>query len=186
LGVGGVGEGGGTGGCGVRRDPSRLLSWCVAADAARCVCVCVCVLPMAHPPPPPSPLQPPHPCSSYNNITKASQLLGNANYHMFKEGIRPMWEDESNKAGGKWTLPMPKREGGLDKAWLYTVRHIGVRDSGLLRQPAAVYPPPRSPACRRLPASPDPFSALPQPHRCWPASGSCLRTGMRCAARSCA
>lgn len=27
-------------------------------------------------------------------------------YHLFKSGIKPMWEDEANANGGKWVLTM--------------------------------------------------------------------------------
>ncbi|KAI0192173.1 translation initiation factor eIF4e [Astrocystis sublimbata] len=31
-----------------------------------------------------------------------------SDYHLFKEGIRPIWEDEENKHGGKWILRLKK------------------------------------------------------------------------------
>jgi translation initiation factor 4E len=31
-----------------------------------------------------------------NNLRLPSQLHKNANYHMFKNGIKPMWEDPAN------------------------------------------------------------------------------------------
>ena len=30
--------------------------------------------------------------------------IDNANYHVFKSGIKPMWEDPANKNGGKWVV----------------------------------------------------------------------------------
>jgi translation initiation factor 4E len=36
-------------------------------------------------------------------------------YHVFREGIRPMWEDDANKGGGKWTLRM--RKTGASAVW---------------------------------------------------------------------
>jgi translation initiation factor 4E len=62
--------------------------------------------------------------SIFNNILPSSQLALNSNYHLFKEGIEPMWEDPQNKDGGKFVLSMPKkdtREGRGDEWWLYTV-----------------------------------------------------------------
>ena len=59
----------------------------------------------------------------------ASDMSLGSNYHLFLEGIQPMWEDEQNKAGGKWVLtlkPAQRAEKQLDRLWLYTVR------SGLL------------------------------------------------------
>lgn len=41
-------------------------------------------------------------------------------YSMFKQGIRPMWEDEANKQGGRWlmTLEKKQRNSDLDHFWL--------------------------------------------------------------------
>ncbi|KAJ8932083.1 hypothetical protein NQ314_014960, partial [Rhamnusium bicolor] len=38
----------------------------------------------------------------------------------FLEGIRPMWEDEANKRGGRWLLSLEKkqRNNELDRYWL--------------------------------------------------------------------
>lgn len=40
-----------------------------------------------------------------------------------QDGIIPAWEDEANKAGGKWSIQLPKEKnrGNVDKMWLYTV-----------------------------------------------------------------
>lgn len=37
-------------------------------------------------------------------IKPPSKLDLRANYHLFRTGIKPMWEDRANKAGGKWTF----------------------------------------------------------------------------------
>lgn len=29
-------------------------------------------------------------------------------YHLFQEGIKPMWEDENNEKGGRWHVWLPK------------------------------------------------------------------------------
>jgi len=39
----------------------------------------------------------------YNSIPVANQLPLKSDYHLFKEGIRPEWEDEHNSKGGKWS-----------------------------------------------------------------------------------
>ena len=41
-------------------------------------------------------------------------------YSLFKEGIKPMWEDSHNEEGGKWLLQVAKqhRTVTLDKFWL--------------------------------------------------------------------
>ena len=38
--------------------------------------------------------------SCHSHITRAD-ALPNLDLHMFKEGIKPMWEDAANKIGGK-------------------------------------------------------------------------------------
>lgn len=38
----------------------------------------------------------------YNSIPVASQLPLKSDYHLFKEGIKPEWEDEANAKGGRW------------------------------------------------------------------------------------
>ncbi|KAI8816696.1 putative eukaryotic initiation factor 4E [Fimicolochytrium jonesii] len=58
----------------------------------------------------------------YNNIVNSSQLAHGANYHLFKEGVRPMWEDPMNENGGKWVVPLPKgKRDNLDDYWLHTM-----------------------------------------------------------------
>ena len=38
-----------------------------------------------------------------------------SDYHIFKGGIRPVWEDEANKKGGKWIVRLKK--GVADRYW---------------------------------------------------------------------
>jgi translation initiation factor 4E len=38
-----------------------------------------------------------------------------SDYHFFKEGIRPVWEDDENKRGGKWIMRLKK--GVADRYW---------------------------------------------------------------------
>ena len=42
---------------------------------------------------------------------------------MFKEGVRPEWEDEGNLGGGMWKMVIPNklRAEQLDKMWLETL-----------------------------------------------------------------
>lgn len=62
-------------------------------------------------------------CRLYNNVMPASQLEHGSNYHLFKVGIEPKWEDPANGRGGQWvlTLSNKQRKEKLDKLWLYTV-----------------------------------------------------------------
>jgi hypothetical protein len=38
----------------------------------------------------------------FNNIRPPSRLNAGSNYHLFKTGIKPEWEHDDNKNGGKW------------------------------------------------------------------------------------
>jgi len=42
----------------------------------------------------------------YNHLVKPSRIENNSNYHFFKKGIKPMWEDSQNAKGGKWVLTL--------------------------------------------------------------------------------
>ncbi|KAI9275851.1 translation initiation factor eIF 4e-like domain-containing protein [Phascolomyces articulosus] len=57
----------------------------------------------------------------YNNIAKVNHLESNSNYHFFKKGIRPEWEDPANSNGGKFSIQFPRnRTGeGINDYWLY-------------------------------------------------------------------
>jgi len=53
----------------------------------------------------------------------ASELRQGCDYSLFKKGIRPMWEDDANKRGGRWLINLSKNQRGndLDKYWLEIV-----------------------------------------------------------------
>jgi translation initiation factor 4E len=51
----------------------------------------------------------------YTKLKRPSMLPVVSDYHFFKEGIRPVWEDEQNKRGGKWILRLKK--GVADRYW---------------------------------------------------------------------
>eukprot|EP01101_Sappina_pedata_P003034 TRINITY_DN1324_c0_g1_i1.p1 TRINITY_DN1324_c0_g1~~TRINITY_DN1324_c0_g1_i1.p1 ORF type:complete len:208 (+),score=96.10 TRINITY_DN1324_c0_g1_i1:41-625(+) len=53
----------------------------------------------------------------YNHIPKASKIENNANYHLFKKDIKPMWEHEANKKGGKWNYVVKKVDEISDRQW---------------------------------------------------------------------
>lgn len=44
----------------------------------------------------------------YAHMTRPHDLNGHADIHMFKDGIRPLWEDDANKNGGKWIVRLKK------------------------------------------------------------------------------
>ena len=43
-------------------------------------------------------------CRLYDQIFKPSKLLANADFHLFKAGIEPKWDDPECSAGGKWSI----------------------------------------------------------------------------------
>ena len=62
--------------------------------------------------------------SLFNNIKPPSWLPQRTDLHLFKDGIKPAWEDPQNEKGGSWTYALPKGAPGeqLDKIWLDAVR----------------------------------------------------------------
>lgn len=53
--------------------------------------------------------------SYYCHMTRPHDLMGHADIHMFKDGIRPLWEDDANKNGGKWIVRLKK--GLANRCW---------------------------------------------------------------------
>lgn len=53
--------------------------------------------------------------SVYSHLKRPSALPAVSDYHIFKKGIRPVWEDEENKRGGKWIVRL--RKGVADRYW---------------------------------------------------------------------
>ncbi|KAB5575838.1 translation initiation factor eIF 4e-like domain-containing protein [Coniochaeta sp. 2T2.1] len=51
----------------------------------------------------------------YRHLNRPSTLPLVSDYHMFKKGVRPIWEDEENKKGGKWIVRLKK--GVADRYW---------------------------------------------------------------------
>lgn len=55
----------------------------------------------------------------YNNVSPVSELALKSDYHLFKAGVRPEWEDLQNKHGGKWSYQYKdKRNIDVDRLWL--------------------------------------------------------------------
>ncbi|CAK5008648.1 unnamed protein product [Meloidogyne enterolobii] len=56
----------------------------------------------------------------YNHIQPATGLGWSSDYYLFKEGIKPMWEDPNNINGGRWLVQVDKqsRQYKLDKYWM--------------------------------------------------------------------
>jgi translation initiation factor 4E len=51
----------------------------------------------------------------YSHLKNPSKLPTMSEYHFFKLGIRPIWEDDVNKKGGKWVVRLKK--GVVDRYW---------------------------------------------------------------------
>lgn len=52
-------------------------------------------------------------------MSPVSELPQKADYHLFKAGVRPEWEDPQNKHGGKWAYQYKdKRSVDIDRLWL--------------------------------------------------------------------
>lgn len=51
----------------------------------------------------------------YRHLKRPSELPAVSDYHLFKDGIRPIWEDDINKQGGKWVVRLKK--GVADRYW---------------------------------------------------------------------
>jgi len=46
--------------------------------------------------------------SLYSHLLRPNRIPVATDYHLFKKGIKPMWEDSNNCAGGKWMLRLKK------------------------------------------------------------------------------
>ncbi|UYV81009.1 EIF4E2, partial [Cordylochernes scorpioides] len=53
--------------------------------------------------------------SLYCFLVRPSELAQQSDFHLFKSGIKPMWEDEANKKGGKWIVRLKK--GLASRCW---------------------------------------------------------------------
>jgi translation initiation factor 4E len=51
----------------------------------------------------------------YVHMAKPHELNGHADIHLFKDGIKPLWEDDANKNGGKWIVRL--RKGLASRCW---------------------------------------------------------------------
>lgn len=51
----------------------------------------------------------------YSHLVRPSELTGHSDFHLFKDGIKPMWEDSANKDGGKWIVRLKK--GLASRCW---------------------------------------------------------------------
>jgi translation initiation factor 4E len=46
--------------------------------------------------------------ATYNYLKRPNDLSSTTDYHFFRDGIKPTWEDTMNAKGGKWIVRLPK------------------------------------------------------------------------------
>nr|XP_004226229.1 eukaryotic translation initiation factor 4E type 2 [Ciona intestinalis] len=51
----------------------------------------------------------------YSHMIRANDLTGHSDVHVFKGGIKPLWEDKANRLGGKWIVRL--RKGLVARCW---------------------------------------------------------------------
>jgi translation initiation factor 4E len=51
----------------------------------------------------------------YSYMSRPDEFHQNIEYHIFSEGVKPMWEDEANKNGARWLLRIKK--GSANEFW---------------------------------------------------------------------
>eukprot|EP01118_Nematostelium_gracile_P005383 TRINITY_DN16_c0_g1_i1.p1 TRINITY_DN16_c0_g1~~TRINITY_DN16_c0_g1_i1.p1 ORF type:complete len:235 (+),score=56.84 TRINITY_DN16_c0_g1_i1:53-757(+) len=51
----------------------------------------------------------------YNHLIRPNELPLTSDYHLFKYNIKPLWEDDANRKGGKWIIRL--RKGLASKYW---------------------------------------------------------------------
>jgi translation initiation factor 4E len=44
----------------------------------------------------------------YNHLIRPNDFKTTTDYHLFKDGIKPTWEDPQNQKGGKWMVRLKK------------------------------------------------------------------------------
>ncbi|XP_067129158.1 eukaryotic translation initiation factor 4E-1A-like [Centruroides vittatus] len=61
--------------------------------------------------------------SLFNHIILPSNLPVGSDYSIFKDEVKPMWEDERNVRGGRWLINVRKhlKNSSLDDYWLETL-----------------------------------------------------------------
>ncbi|KAG8373204.1 hypothetical protein BUALT_Bualt12G0146700 [Buddleja alternifolia] len=58
--------------------------------------------------------------SLYDQIFRPSKFPANADFHLFRAGVEPKWEDPECANGGKWTV-MSSKKSDLESMWLETL-----------------------------------------------------------------
>ena len=66
----------------------------------------------------------------YNNIYTVEEIMPNTDYMLFRKGIRPEWEDISNRDGGKWVVTLPIEEDMEEECGLAWLKSLTTLISG--------------------------------------------------------
>ncbi|GMM28356.1 translation initiation factor eIF4E [Martiniozyma asiatica (nom. inval.)] len=53
----------------------------------------------------------------FHAIPKVTELPLKSDYHLFRNGIKPEWEDEQNANGGKWNFKFNMKFDGINDVW---------------------------------------------------------------------
>lgn len=54
----------------------------------------------------------------HNAIPKPQELPFKSDYHLFRNDVRPEWEDPANAKGGKWTFQFKGKTPEIDDLWM--------------------------------------------------------------------
>ncbi|ODQ81200.1 hypothetical protein BABINDRAFT_165900 [Babjeviella inositovora NRRL Y-12698] len=54
----------------------------------------------------------------FNSIPAATDLPIKSDYHLFREGVKPEWEDVANARGGKWAFQFKDKKTNINELWL--------------------------------------------------------------------
>lgn len=84
----------------------------------------------------------------YNNLVPPTRLQLGSNYHLFKDGIMPEWEDKANATGGKWVFTLSHDRERIDQMWLYTLLALIGESFEFSSQICGVVVSPRKKECR--------------------------------------
>lgn len=70
----------------------------------------------------------------YNHIQLPAKLRLKNDYMVFRSGVRPEWEDSTNRGGGMWKLILPSkmRSTDLDRMWLEALLSMIGESYGML------------------------------------------------------
>jgi len=57
----------------------------------------------------------------FNSIPPVSKIAPASSYFLFREGIKPEWEDKQNEEGGRWAVTLTRMGSKIDEYWMNLV-----------------------------------------------------------------